>query len=110
MRVDGRLSCAAAKLTKYADKLQTHIDTVKADGKDTATLETTMTDMRAQIKAANDAIASARDQIMGLTAQQVVDQTVIKQIKTSLTTARKDLLKALHDGNTIKQGLVALGQ
>lgn len=111
LRVADHLTCAITKITAYADKLQTHIDTARAAGKDVTTLQTTMTDMRAQIQTATADFTSAKDTILNTTPDQFnASPTIVNQVKATLDAGRQALIKALKDGNTIHKGLVALGQ
>lgn len=110
LRVSDRLTCAVTKVTKYADRLQTNIDAAKTAGKDVTSETTTMTDMRAQLKAASDDLSSALNAILNTTPDQFkADPSIVTNIKNQLNAGRQAIIQALKDGNTIRDGLKSLG-
>lgn len=106
LRVVDRLSDAVAKETAYADKLQTHIDTMKAAGKDVTALEATMKDIRTQIATAQAALTSAKNQILNVTPEQFnSNKIIVNTARDTLNSGRMAVVAALKDGNQILAGL-----
>lgn len=106
IRVADRLLDANTKLTTYADKLQTHIDSAKTAGKDVRSLETTMTDMRSQITTAQSDATSVVSTLLNLTPDQYnASPTIVSNLKSTLKAGRDASAKALQDGNSIRKGL-----
>lgn len=111
VRVADRLSDASAKLTTYADTLQSHIDKAKTAGKNITAVTSTMTDMRNQIASANTDFTAAVNDLISITPTQYnANKSVVTTDRDTLNGGREAAGKALADGKQIRNDLKSLGQ
>lgn len=87
-------------------KLQTRINQAQADGKDVASLNTLLADMKTQTDSATALVNDAVSELTGLTVQGYpANQTSLADARTKLKEAFKDIKAAYEDAKQIIQNL-----
>lgn len=110
-----RIQTAAASLTTLAGKLQTRITDAQTSGYDTAALSVSLSDMNAKISDVNAQASAAVSAVASLkpdngdTATQQANTAAIKDARTKLQAAMKEIQTARQDAHDIVKGLMAFG-
>jgi hypothetical protein len=116
----GQITAAADRITTITDqmttlgtKLQTRISDAKTAGNDTSALDTLMTDYSAKISDAKTQAAAALTAITGLTPDngdktiEAKNTAALKDARTKIQAAQKDIVAAQKDAKGIAKGLKA---
>lgn len=105
-----RLLSLVEDMTLLQTKLQTRITALKGEGKDTAQMESLISDMTTKLADAKTQAQTAIDTVTPLTPEGFPDnKATLVSARTLLQTAHKDLRDAHKDAQQIRQGLVKLG-
>lgn len=90
------------KLTELAGKLQSRIDGAKASGKDVSSIEAELTDLRAQVAAAQNIAGNVETKVIGLMSTDYNnDHKLLSGYSAQLRTARSDNQAAYKDAQNI---------
>lgn len=105
-----RLLALVDEMNAISTKLQTRIDTAKAAGKDTASMQTLMTDRAVKLTDATTQANNAIAAVVVLTPDGYPgNKTSLQSAQKMLQAARQDLVAAEKDATQIRQTLKSLG-
>ena len=98
------------EMNAISTKLQARIDIVKTAGKDTAQMQSLMTDRAAKLTDASTQATNAINTVLPLTPDGYpANKTTLQSARTMLQTARTDLRNAESDATQVRQLLRASG-
>lgn len=103
----GRLNYIVSKEEELANTLTTEVATLKAAGKDVATLETSIAETKAKIVTAKAKIAEAKAKFKTITTPELVKtaysegQNIIKEAKSMVNEIHRALVKVKNGANAI---------
>jgi len=101
-----RISAIAKKLADVEAKIQKAIDKAKAHGKDTASAQAALDDMKTKVDAAASAVSGVPASVLPLTpAGYPGNRSTLEAARTSLQTARADLVAARTDARNAIEAL-----
>ncbi len=101
------LQTAADRLTALSSKLQTRIDTAKKQGKDVASLQSTLNDMIAKTKDARTISSAVELNIINLQPGDYnSNRSIMSDNRNTLKTAQSDIKAATADARTIVSSLL----
>lgn len=104
LNASDRLMVVADKLSSVSASLATKIDLAAKNGQDVTSLQTTLTDLNTKVSEAKRLAQSVHDSVMPLVPEGYPgNRPTLLAAKTSLQTAKQDLVKASQDAKEIEQ-------
>lgn len=110
-----KINTAAESLTTLAGKLQVRITSAQTAGKDVASISASLTDMNAKLADANVQASAAASEVANLTpdngdkTKMQSNEQALKDARSKIQVALKDLAAARQDAGTIVKGLKEFG-
>lgn len=91
------LQTVVSKITAFTPKLQTLIDSLKSQGKDVTSLQTSLDDINSRLTSVSSTLASDKTLILGVTTASTDTKSTFQKVRQDLAGVRQSLAQVRHD-------------